>query len=149
MMNPNGVTAGEIYGTPTTRMVEGLWDACATFMQQRQALLAQRTTRSQRRELMRAVQPAAAGNDLDRQLGVAVAAEETMPRYLYLNTKQWEQDAPPDLVNFVSLMGLKVLTSRHIPPDTGHLTRDEIHPDEVGKAIKAAMKGERPLPQFA
>ena len=128
MTNPR---VAEIYGTPTSRMIERLWDMCATFMEQREARFAR--VRGAR-ELLKSVQPVGADHP-DPQLGRAVAAEATMPRYLYLNTRQWEQDAPPDLINFVHQMGLQVRTSAFIPPDSAHLTRDEVPPDEVGKAM--------------
>jgi hypothetical protein len=135
------VSAAEIYGTPTTRMIEGLWDMCATFMEQRRALFSRQRGH---KDLLKAVQPVGADQP-DPQLGRAVAAEATMPRFLYLNTKQWEQEAPPDLVNFVYQMGLQVRTSTLIPPDTAHLTRDEFPPDEIGKALT----GGRKMPRFA
>jgi hypothetical protein len=138
--NPTGPSVADIWGTPTTRLVERLWDACGAFMAARRELMDRRRDKA---DLFRAAQPVGADKP-DRQLFRAVAADATMPRYLYLNQRQWE-DAPPDLVSFVYQMGLEVRTSRWIPPDSGHLTRDEFPADEVGKAMAAGEK----MPDFA
>lgn len=127
------VTAQEIYGDPTDRLIERLWDGCAEFMEARSRLL----TRYDRNDIAGKLPPGG-----DKQLAVGLAAAATMPRYLYLNQRQWE-DAPAKLQTFVSQMDLKVLTSKEIPPDTGHLSLDELDPHEVGKAVR---RGQQRLP---
>jgi hypothetical protein len=132
--------AADIYGTATERLIGQLWDACGAFVEHRRAIVRRRGLHGE----IEAAMPASEGDKPDAQLARAMAADLTMPRFLYVNERQWE-DQPPELVNFVYLMGLEVRTSRHIPPNSAHLTRDEFPADEVGKAIAAEQK----LPVFA
>lgn len=132
------ISPGDIYGTPLSRLIEQLWDACGGFMEQRRALV----RKGGHHAAIKAVMPA--GNVADAGLSRAMAADLTMPRFIYVNQRQWE-DQPPELTNFVHLMGLEVRTSTYIPPDSAHLTRDEFPADEVGKAL---LRGQK-LPRFA
>jgi hypothetical protein len=63
-----------------------------------------------------------------------VTKEPRPPRFLYVNQRQWE-DAGPKLRAIEEFLGLKVLTSTLMPPDSAFLTRDEFPPDDLAKHL--------------
>ena len=133
----NQALIGQIYGDDVDRLIDELWDYYSTYVEYRRALYARH--KSANRALIRAAMPTSAEDRPDVQLGRAMQAELTKPRYLYLNQRQWE-DAPAKLGIAVAMMDLIPLTSNDIPENRAFMTIDEFNPDDLGKAMTRGQK---------